>query len=103
MTDPNIFNDQEKVTAIAKEHKSMEEVVNTAKVYISILDQIDDDIEILEGDDEELKQIAQDEVVELESEKLALEEKLKNAKKIIQKKTQLLTSPLFKKFNKIFI
>ena len=77
MTDPNIFNDQEKVTAIAKEHKSMEEVVNTAKVYISILDQIDDDIEILEGDDEELKQIAQDEIVELESEKLALEEKLK--------------------------
>ena len=77
MTDPNIFNDQEKVTAIAKEHKSMEEVVNTAKVYISILDQIDDDIEILEGDDEELKQIAHDEIAELESEKLALEEKLK--------------------------
>ena len=42
-----------------------------------ILDQIEDDIEILEGNDEELKQIAQDEIVELESEKLALEEKLK--------------------------
>ncbi len=27
MTDPDIFNNQEKITAIAKEHKAMEEVV----------------------------------------------------------------------------
>ena len=77
MTDPNIFNDQEKITAIAKEHKSMEEVVNTGKAYIHILDQIDDDKAILEGDDDELKEIAQEEVLELESEKIELEEKLK--------------------------
>ena len=77
MTDPDIFNDQAKITSIAKEHKAMEEVVNTGKAYISILDQIDDDKVILEGDDDELKELAQDEIVELETKKIELEEKLK--------------------------
>ena len=77
MTDPDIFNNQEKITAIAKEHKAMEEVVKTGKAYISILDQIDDDKVILEGDDDELKELAQDEMIELETEKIELEEKLK--------------------------
>tara|TARA_B100000475_G_scaffold40933_1_gene26666 strand:+ start:111 stop:1178 length:1068 start_codon:yes stop_codon:yes gene_type:complete len=77
MTDPDIFNDQAKITSIAKEHKAMEEVVNTGKAYISILDQIEDDKAILEGDDDELKELAQDEMLELETEKIELEEKLK--------------------------
>ena len=77
MTDPDIFNDQAKITSIAKEHKAMEEVVNTGKAYISILDQIDDDKAILEGDDDELKELAQDEMLELETEKIELEEKLR--------------------------
>ncbi len=77
MTDPEIFNDQEKITAIAKEHKAMEEVVNTGKAYISILDQIDDDKAILEGDDDELKELAQEEMLDLENEKIELEEELK--------------------------
>ncbi|MDP6169892.1 MAG: peptide chain release factor 1 [Candidatus Marinimicrobia bacterium] len=77
MADPEIFNDQQKLTAIAKEHSSMEGVVSVGKDYISVLQDIDDDRLILDGDDSELKQIAQEELIELESRKSVLEEELK--------------------------
>ena len=77
MTDPDIYGNQEKLTAIAKEHSTMENVVLIGKEYISVLDQIADDKDILEGDDEELKQIAQEELAELEARLITLEEKLK--------------------------
>ena len=77
MTDPDIYGNQEKLTAIAKEHNTMENVVSVGKEYISVLDQIADDKDILEGDDEELKQIAQEELDELETRLITLEEKLK--------------------------
>ena len=77
MTDPDIYGNQEKLTAIAKEHSTMENVVSVGKEYISVLDQITDDKDMLEGDDEELKQIAQEELDELEKRLITLEEKLK--------------------------
>ena len=77
MTDPDIYGNQKKLTAIAKEHSTMEDVVSVGKEYISVLDQIADDEDILEGDDEELKQIAQEELDELETRLITLEEKLK--------------------------
>ena len=77
MTDPDIYGNQEKLTTIAKEHSTMENVVSVGKEYISVLDQIADDEDILEGDDEELKQIAQEELDELETRLITLEEKLK--------------------------
>ena len=77
MTDPDIYGNQEKLTAIAKEHSTMEDIVSIGKEYISVLDQIADDKDMLAGDDEELKQIAQDELDELEKRLITLEEKLK--------------------------
>lgn len=77
MTDPDIYGNQKKLTAIAKEHSTMEDVVSVGKEYISVLDQIADDKDMLEGDDEELKQIAQEELDELEKRLITLEEKLK--------------------------
>ena len=77
MTDPDIYGNQKKLTAIAKEHSTMADVVLVGKDYISVLDQIADDKDMLEGDDEELKQIAQEELEELEKRLITLEEKLK--------------------------
>ena len=77
MTDPDIYGNQKKLTAIAKEHSTMDDVVLVGKEYISVLDQIADDKNMLEGDDEELKQIAQEELDELETRLITLEEKLK--------------------------
>ncbi len=77
MTDPKIFNDQKKLTTIAKEHSSLEAVVTVGKDYLIVLQNIDDDRSILESDDSELKEIAQEELIELESRKIVLEEELK--------------------------
>ena len=77
MTDPEIFNDQKKLTTIAKEHSSLEDVVTVGKNYLIVLQNIDDDRSILESDDSELKEIAQEELIELESRKVVLEEELK--------------------------
>ena len=77
MTDPNIFNDQKKLTTIAKEHSSLEDIVNVGKDYLSVLQNIDDDKSILDSDDSELKEIAQEELIDLESRKAVLEEELK--------------------------
>ena len=77
MADPTIYGDQEKLTPIAKEHSAMGKIVNVGKEYISILDQIADIKEMLEGDDEELREIAQEELGELEKQKDLLAEELK--------------------------
>ena len=50
---------------------------NKLVVKLNDVNQIDDDKAILEGDDDELKELAQDEMLELETEKIELEEKLK--------------------------
>ncbi len=77
MADPEIYNDQRKLTSIAKEHRSMTEIVTVGKEYISVLDQIADDKEALESGDEDLKEIARGELNELEEQQTNLEEKLK--------------------------
>ena len=77
LTDPEIFNDQKKLTTTAKEHSALEDVVNVGKEYLAVLQNIEDDKSILDGDDAELKEIAQEELNELESRKDKLESDLK--------------------------
>ena len=77
MTRPDIFNDQQKLTAIAKEHKAMEDVVNVGKKYLVVLRDIEEDNLILKGEDKELKQIALEDLTELESKKIIFEKQLK--------------------------
>ena len=77
LADPEIFNDQKKLTTTAKEHSALEDVVNVGKEYLAVLQNIEDDKSILNGDDSELKEIAQEELIELESRKDKLESDLK--------------------------
>ena len=77
MSNPEIYGNQEKLTPIAKEHSAMEKIVSVGKEYISVLDKIVDDKEILEGDYEDLKEIAKEDLSELEANQVELEEKLK--------------------------
>ena len=77
MTKPEVLNDQKKLSSVAKEHSSLEKVVQVATEYISVLDQIDEDKEMLNEDDAELIAIAREELPSLEVEKSKLEEELK--------------------------
>ena len=77
MADPEIYGDQDKLTPIAIEHSAMEGIVNVGKVYISVLDQIADDKEILDGHDDDLKKIVQEELGDLVAQQENLEEEIK--------------------------
>ena len=77
MTKPEVLSDQNKLSSVAKEHSSLEKVVQVATEYISVLDQIDEDKEMLNEDDAELIAIAREELPSLEVEKSKLEEELK--------------------------
>ena len=77
MTKAEVLSDQKKLSSVAKEHSSLEKIVQVATEYISVLDQIDEDKEMLEQDDAELIEIAREELPSLEIEKAKLEEELK--------------------------
>ena len=77
MADPEIYGDQDKLTPIAIEHSAMEGIVNVGKVYISVLDQIADDKEILDGDDDDIKEIVQQELGDLVAQQENLEAEIK--------------------------
>ncbi|MBT6981276.1 MAG: PCRF domain-containing protein, partial [Candidatus Marinimicrobia bacterium] len=77
MADPEIYGNQDKLTPIAIEHSAMEGIVNVGKVYISVLDQIADDKEILDGDDDDLKEIVQEELGDLVAQQENLEAEIK--------------------------
>ena len=77
MLDPDLMNDQTRYTEVAKEHRRLAPIVEKSKLYIATQDQIDDDNEILAGDDEELKDIAQAEIEELQADLGKQEEELK--------------------------
>ena len=77
MTKQAVLSDQKKLSSIAKEHSSLDKVVKVATEYISVLDQIDEDKEMLNEDDEELIVIAREELPSLEIKKSKLEEELK--------------------------
>ena len=55
----------------------MEGIVNVGKLYISVLDQIADDKEILDGDDDDLKEIVQQELGDLVAQQENFEEEIK--------------------------
>ena len=77
MADQAILSDQNKLTAIAKEHRSLEDIVKVGENYININNQIDDVNEMLKENDKEFQQIAQEELIDLEAKKEKLEEKIK--------------------------
>jgi len=77
MLDPELMNDQTRYTEVAKEHRRLAPIVEKSKEYIATQEQIDDDNEILAGDDEELKDIAQAEIEELQADLEKQEKELK--------------------------
>ena len=77
MVDPELLNNQSRYIEVAKEHRRFGPIIEKSKEYISVQEQIDDDNEILAGDDPELKGIAQAEIAELEEALSELEKGLK--------------------------
>jgi peptide chain release factor 1 len=72
---PDITSDIKRMTDLSKEQSSIEPIVEKAKEYISVLNDIQDNKMLL--DDPELGDLAKDELKDLEVRKPAIEEEIK--------------------------
>ena len=77
LIDPEILADKLKVIEISKERSALEDIVNQAREYLSLKEQIEEYKEILKSGDEELKEIAKDDLPNTELELQKCAEKLK--------------------------
>ena len=77
MAEPAIISNVTEYARLAKEHRQMSDTVVLAKEYISIYNQIQDDEEILDGEDVELKELVKEELGGLKKQLEDLEEKIK--------------------------
>lgn len=69
LTNPEIVNDNKKFMQTSKEYRSLEKIINARQEYIKILDDLEFYKEALNGDDEELRELAKAETPELEEKK----------------------------------
>lgn len=69
LTNPEIVGDNKKFAATSKEYRSLEKIVTAYSDYTNLLDNIAFNKEALDGDDEELRELAKAEVAELETQK----------------------------------
>ena len=77
MAKSEIISNPDKLKDLAKEYKQLEPVVFTGKEYIKILNQIIDCEAMINSDDDELKELAIEELTESKNRKLDLEKDLK--------------------------
>ncbi len=78
LTNPEIVADNKKFAAISKEYRSLEKIVQAREVYVKLLDDIEFNKEVLNGDDEEMRELAKEELPGLEAQKEEQEKLLRN-------------------------
>ena len=74
LSNPEIYSDMEKMKNLSKESSDLEETVSTYERYKTVLKNIADDKEMLK--DPDMGELAKEELVALEEERVKLEEKL---------------------------
>jgi peptide chain release factor 1 len=77
MAEPEVLADFERMNEIAQERSDIEELVETYRRYQTVEQQIQDNQMLLEDSDPDMQELAELELESLESEREALEQKLK--------------------------
>ena len=78
LTNPEIVSDNKRYSAMSKEYRSLEKIVNLRNEYVKVLDDIEFNKEVLNSDDEEMREMPKTEIPVLEEKKEALEKELRN-------------------------
>ncbi|MFT3846632.1 MAG: peptide chain release factor 1 [Lacibacter sp.] len=73
LTNPEIVGNNQKFSALSKEYRSLEKVVLAQKEYLEVLNDVESYKEALNGSDEELRELAKEELPLLEDKKEKLE------------------------------
>ncbi|MBI3399518.1 MAG: peptide chain release factor 1 [Deltaproteobacteria bacterium] len=77
LSDPKIISDQESFQKYGKEHSSLSEMVKVYHELKKVDSELEENKAILEGKDDELRELAKEEIPELQKRKVELEERLK--------------------------
>ncbi len=78
LTNPEVVSDNRRFTQLSKEYRSLEPIVQAYQDYKRLLDDIDFNKEALNGDDDELRELAKMETAGLEERKTELEKHIRN-------------------------
>lgn len=78
LSNPEIVNDNKKYRQLSKEYRSLEKIVNVRNQYAKVLDDIDFNKEMINSDDEEMRDLAKEEYPELLQKKERFEKEIRN-------------------------
>ena len=78
LTNPEIVRDNKKYTQLSKEYRSLERIVNLRNEYSTVLDSIEFNKEVLSSDDNEMRELAKEELPALQEKKEELEKRIRN-------------------------
>ncbi len=78
LSNPEIVNDNKKYRQLSKEYRDLEKIVNVRNQYSKVLDDIDFNKEMINSDDEEMRDLAKEEYPELLQKKERYEKEIRN-------------------------
>ncbi len=77
LTNPAVVNDNKKFSSLSKEYRSLEKIVQHYHEYTRVLSDLETYREALNGDDDELRELAKGELPDLEERKETLEAEIR--------------------------
>src|SRR6185436_16052776 len=77
LTNPAVVNDNKKFSSLSKEYRSLEKIVQRYQEYTRVLGDLESYREALNGDDDELRELAKGELPDLEERKETLEAEIR--------------------------
>ncbi len=78
LSNPDVVSDNRRFSAMSKEYRSLEKIVEARNSFVKLLEDLDFNKEVLNGDDEEMREMAKAELPELEARKETMEKNLRN-------------------------
>ena len=78
LTNPEIVSDNKRYSAMSKEYRSLEKIVVARNEYVATMEDIEFNKEVLNSDDEEMRELAKIELPALEEKKELQERNLRN-------------------------
>ena len=78
LTNPEIVGDNKKFSALSKEYRSLGKIVDVRNTYVKLLDDIEFNKEVLYSGDEEMRELAKEELPALEEKREELEKQIRN-------------------------
>jgi len=78
LSNPEIVSDNKRYKQLSKEYRSLEKIVEARNAYTKVLDDLQFSREMINGDDEEMRELAKEELPALQEKKDILEKQIRN-------------------------